>query len=89
VPAAPQSLAAGRAPELWLIAKGEKPVAIGMISTSAPIALPLEGALLHRVGPTAVLAVSVEPPGGSPTGQPTGPVIATGAIATAGAQASG
>ncbi|HEV2271255.1 MAG TPA: anti-sigma factor [Steroidobacteraceae bacterium] len=89
VPAAPQSLAAGGAPELWLIAKGEKPIAIGMISSTAPIALPLAGALLQRVGPTAVLAVSVEPPGGSPTGQPTGPVIATGAIASAGAQTSG
>ena len=28
----------------------------------------------------AVLAVSLEPPGGSPTGQPTGPVIATGKL---------
>jgi anti-sigma-K factor RskA len=89
VPAAPQSLAAGRAAELWLIPKGEKPIAIGMISTAAPITLPLGPALLDRVGPTAVLAVSVEPPGGSPTGQPTGPVIATGAIASAGAHASG
>lgn len=89
VPAAPQSLAAGRAPELWLIPKGEKPIAIGMISTTVPITLPLGRALLHQVGPTAVLAVSVEPPGGSPTGQPTGPVIATGAIASAGAHASG
>ncbi|WP_287200988.1 anti-sigma factor, partial [Mesorhizobium sp.] len=26
----------------------------------------------------AVLAVSVEPAGGSPTGQPTGPVVAAG-----------
>jgi anti-sigma-K factor RskA len=27
-----------------------------------------------------VLAISVEPAGGSPTGQPTGPVIASGAL---------
>lgn len=89
VPAAPQAFAAGRAPELWLIPKGEKPIAIGMISTASPITLPLGRALLDRVGPTAVLAVSVEPPAGSPTGQPTGPVIATGAIASVGAHASG
>jgi anti-sigma-K factor RskA len=89
VPAAPQSLVAGRAPELWLIAKGGKPIAIGMISTTTPITLPLGPALLPRVGPTAVLAVSVEPPGGSPTGQPTGPVIATGAIASANPHATG
>lgn len=89
VPAAPQSLATGRAAELWLIAKGEKPIAVGLISTSSPVTLPLGPGLLTRLGPTAVLAVSVEPPGGSPTGQPTGPVIATGAIASAGTHAAG
>lgn len=83
VPGAPQSFTTGRAPELWLIAKGEKPIAVGMISAGRPVTLPLGPALLSRVGPTAVLAVSVEPPGGSPTGQPTGPVIATGAIGAA------
>ena len=82
VPAAPQSFSAGRAPELWLIAKGEKPVAVGIISASRPVTLTLVPALRSRVGPTAVLAVSVEPAGGSPTGQPTGPVIAMGAIAS-------
>src|ERR1700692_3655656 len=44
--------------------------------------LALESAMLARLGPTAALAVSVEPVGGSPTGQPTGPVIAKGAIST-------
>lgn len=90
VPAAPpQGLATGRAPELWLIAKGEKPIPVGIISTTAPVALALGSALLSRIGPTAVLAVSVEPSGGSPTGQPTGPVIATGTIASTGAKAPG
>lgn len=89
VPAAPRSLATDRAAELWLIAKGEKPIAVGLISTSSPVTLPLSPALLTRVGPTAVLAVSVEPPGGSPTGQPTGPVIAMGSIASAGVHAPG
>lgn len=30
----------------------------------------------------AVLAISLEPPGGSPTGAPTGPVIAAGEVRT-------
>jgi anti-sigma-K factor RskA len=30
--------------------------------------------------PDGVIAVSVEPPGGSPSGQPTGPVIYTGKL---------
>jgi anti-sigma-K factor RskA len=31
-------------------------------------------------GGTAALAVSVEPPGGSPTGAPTGPVVYAGKL---------
>jgi anti-sigma-K factor RskA len=83
VPGAPQTFTAGHAPELWLIAKGGKPIPVGMISATRPVTLPLRAALRSRVGPTAVLAVSVEPRGGSPTGQPTGAVIATGAIGAA------
>jgi len=83
VPATPRTLGTGHAPELWLIAKGEKPIAVGMISASRAVTLTLGPALLSRVGPTATLAVSVEPPGGSPTGQPTGPVIASGSIGAA------
>lgn len=83
VPASPQAFAPGHAPELWLIPKGEKPIAVGMIVPNAPTTLDLDKNLLSRLGPTAILAVSIEPPGGSPTGQPTGPVIATGAIGAA------
>jgi anti-sigma-K factor RskA len=83
VPAAPPALGAGHAPELWLIPHGGKPIAVGVISSAAPTALDLPPALLARLGPTAVLAVSVEPMGGSPTGQPTGPVVASGKIGAA------
>jgi len=83
VPAAPQAFAAGRAPELWLIPAGQKPISVGMIATDAPTTLSLDPTLLARLGPTAALAVSVEPLGGSPTGQPTGPVIAKGTIGAA------
>lgn len=80
VPARPQTLPGGRAAELWLIPQGQKPVAVGMIDTHAPTTLAIDTALVKRLGSTSALAVSVEPPGGSPTGQPTGPVIAKGAI---------
>lgn len=83
VPAAPAALAQGKVPELWLIPAGQKPIAVGMISRDQPTTLALAPALLAQLGPTAALAVSVEPPGGSPTGQPTGPVIAKGAIGAA------
>ena len=31
----------------------------------------------------ATIAISVEPPGGSPTGAPTGPVVASGSLSEA------
>jgi anti-sigma-K factor RskA len=34
--------------------------------------------IVAQLSTQAVLAVSDEPPGGSPTGAPTGPVLATG-----------
>jgi anti-sigma-K factor RskA len=80
VPAAPAALASGRAPELWLIPKGGKPISVGMIAQNAPTTITLDKSLLAKLGPTALLAVSVEPVGGSPTGQPTGAVIAKGSI---------
>ncbi len=83
VPGTPQSFASGRAPELWLIPKGGKPIAVGMIAASRTVVLPIGASLRGLVNATAVLAVSVEPSGGSPTGQPTGSVIATGSIAGA------
>ncbi|MEO7065431.1 MAG: anti-sigma factor [Rhodanobacter sp.] len=83
VPATPLAFAPDRAPELWLIPAGGKPISVGMIALNSPTTITLDPALLAQLGPTAALAVSVEPLGGSPTGQPTGAVIAKGAIATA------
>ena len=78
VPATPVAFEQGRAPELWLIPAGGKPISVGMIERDKPTTLALDRALLAQLGPTAVLAVSVEPIGGSPTGQPTGAVIGKG-----------
>jgi anti-sigma-K factor RskA len=88
VPAAPAALAQGRAPELWLIPAGQKPISVGMILPDKPTTLMLDPVLMSRLGPTSALAVSVEPVGGSTTGQPTGPVIAKGAISAV-SEASG
>ena len=91
VPASPQGVGTGRAAELWLIPHGGKPIAVGVISSTAPVTIVLAPSLIDRLGPTAMLAVSVEPRGGSPTGQPTGPVIGSGSIgaAPAGRNATG
>ena len=60
--------------ELWIIAPGSAPVSLGILGDT-----PLT---IDTPRPPAgwVLAVSVEPTGGSPTGAPTGPVILTAEI---------
>lgn len=80
VPGTPVAFAPGKAPELWLIPSGGKPISVGMIALDRPTTLTLGPALLAKLGTTALLAVSVEPPGGSPTGQPTGAVVGKGTI---------
>ena len=69
-----------RAPELWVIPVGGAPRPIGMIGAERPHALRASALVRSAVVAKAILAVSLEPPGGSPTGAPTGPVIATGVI---------
>jgi anti-sigma-K factor RskA len=75
--------APGRALELWLIAGDAAPVSLGVLPDAAEAEIAIPEALRPEIGPGAVLAVSDEPPGGSPTGQPTGTVLAAGAITNA------
>ncbi|MHC9419058.1 anti-sigma factor [Sphingomonas citri] len=71
----------GRSAELWAIAEGGAPVALGLLDAGRPTRLVVAQAqrVLLRAGTT--LAVSIEPPGGSPGAAPTGPVVAAGALA--------
>lgn len=75
------SLQPDRVLELWSVPPQGAPKSLGLISASGATVLPrsrLPEALLK--GGTAALAVSVEPPGGSPTGAPTGPVVFAGKL---------
>lgn len=87
VPATSPTVPSGRSTQLWLIPAGHAPISVGVFAPNQAVVLPLNAELLSQLGPTAALAVSIEPPGGSPTGQPTGPVIAKGAISGAPAPA--
>jgi anti-sigma-K factor RskA len=69
-----------RAMELWLIPAGDKPHSLGLIEPGRPVRLDVPRDLAVRITTDAVLAISMEPPGGSPTGAPTGPVIASGKL---------
>lgn len=70
---------AGRSPELWLMPTGGKPIALGVGTFDRVIRLNPASGLVGSA--QAKLGVSLEPEGGSPTGQPTGPVLGTGELA--------
>lgn len=70
--------AEGRDFELWLIEGDKAPVSAGIIAVGGNIHIVLPPELAARLAAGAVLAISMEPKGGSPTGAPTGPVVAAG-----------
>ena len=69
----------GKDHELWVIPAGGKPMAIGVMHRPM-VRMTLPMPLANHFKSGVMLAVSVEPLGGSPTGLPTGPVIAAGAL---------
>jgi anti-sigma-K factor RskA len=78
-----RSLTAEAAPdrsmELWYIGAGQTPKSLGTVeNASHPIAMPAT----FRSGDvdSAMIAVTMEPKGGSPTGAPTGPVVYSGKL---------
>ncbi|PTQ59483.1 anti-sigma-K factor RskA [Sphingomonas sp. PP-CE-3G-477] len=69
-----------RVAQLWVIGGDGVPHSLGLLS-GRPTSLAPKGIDRGRIAPGATLAISVEPLGGSPTGLPTGPVVATGVVA--------
>ena len=65
--------------ELWMIPNGHKPISLGLLPQQGQktiVVLETLAAELVKSG----LAVSLEPIGGSPTGQPTGAVLYQGKV---------
>lgn len=72
--------ATGRDLEMWLIPDGaEAPISLGIVPNEDDARITLPDALRARLT-AATFAISDEPKGGSPTGQPTGAVLAAGPI---------
>ena len=80
VPAAP-SATEQRVPELWLIPPRGTPRSLGVVSPGRPVTVALPGGVgPQEAGRQPTVAISLEPAGGSPSGVPTGPVIARGTL---------
>ena len=79
---APRTLAANQSLQLWLLPTGGKPVSLGLVpvtgSKTAALPTQVSGQFAHALA----VAISLEPAGGSPTGQPTGPVLYQGPLVT-------
>lgn len=70
----------GHSPELWVIPAGGTPYSLGVLHSTQPTAVAISRADRNRFAAGATLAVTIEPLGGSPSGKPTGAVVAQGAL---------
>ena len=66
--------------ELWAIGTDGVPHSLGLLNPHNPSRIVIADASAARLAPGVALAISIEPAGGSPTGLPTGPVVASGAL---------
>jgi anti-sigma-K factor RskA len=77
----PVSLDTGKLyPELWIIPADGQPRSLGIVRGDAPSQISIDADLRGFIDQGATLAITPEPEGGGPGGQPTGPVIASGKI---------
>ena len=61
--------------ELWALPKGGNPVSLGVLPAEGTSTRALTMIQKAALASSSQLAVSIEPPGGSPTGQPTGAIV--------------
>ena len=73
----PSIQVSGRSLELWALPRDGKPKSLGVIGAQRAV-LRLDATADKSLGNVPALAISLEPQGGSPTGQPTGPVLYSG-----------
>jgi anti-sigma-K factor RskA len=79
----PRPVAADRVLQLWALPPGATaPTSLGLIPAEGRLTVTPAGV---RPEPGMLIEISLEPPGGSTTGRPTGPVLFIGRLTAAGA----
>lgn len=71
---------AGKSAQLWAIEGDKPPIPLGTFKASGPGMYVAEAKMGAVIEPGTKLAITIEPMGGSPTGKPTGAVIASGLL---------
>lgn len=72
----------GHVHELWVIPADGKPRALGFVEPGKSKSIPMSRELAESMAEGSAIAVSVEPPGGSPNpNAPSGPIAAVGKLA--------
>jgi anti-sigma-K factor RskA len=67
--------------EVWVIEDGKAPMSVGVLPDSGRGDIVIASALRDNFRAGRTIAITVEPLGGSPTGKPTGPIVAAGKAA--------
>ncbi|MGX9966319.1 anti-sigma factor [Roseomonas sp. F4] len=79
----PRPAPEGRALQLWALPQGATaPTSLGLIPAEGRISV---APRVIQPSPGMLIEITVEPPGGSPTGRPTGPILFIGRLAPASA----
>lgn len=68
--------------QLWLLTADGTPLSLGLLPQSGERTLAVDTAAVAALGDSRMVAVSLEPEGGSPQAGPTGPVLYTAALIT-------
>jgi anti-sigma-K factor RskA len=74
---------AGSDYELWALPKGGAPVSLGVLPAEGATSRALTAIQKEALANSSQVAVSIEPHGGSPTGQPTGDIVFTAPLRAA------
>ena len=78
----PRGVEAGRVMQLWALPQGATaPTSLGLVPEGGRYSVTPQGI---RPEPGMLIEITLEPPGGSPTGRPTGPILFIGRLSAAG-----
>lgn len=79
----PRGVEAGRVMQLWALPQGATaPTSLGLVPEDGRYSVTPRSI---RPEPGMLIEITLEPPGGSPTGRPTGPILFIGRLTAAGA----